>query len=212
MLFRSLFGFILVIGTVVDDAILVVERVQFIMKRDGADSRSAAIRAMEDIATPMIATTLVFLAIFVPVAFMKGMTGIIYRQFAVTIALAVLSSLAVALTLSPVMCASLITDAVPAAGGPLAWLNRLLERTRSGYVRGAIRIARRSVATLSLFLLAVGVGWLLLGRLPLSFLPDEDQGCVFLVAQLPEGANRGLTRSEERRVGKECRSRWSPYH
>ena len=141
----------------------------------------------------MIATTLVFLAIFVPVAFMKGMTGIIYRQFAVTIALAVLSSLAVALTLSPVMCASLITDAVPAAGGPLAWLNRLLERTRSGYVRGAIRIARRSVATLSLFLLAVGVGWLLLGRLPLSFLPDEDQGCAFLVAQLPEGANRGRT-------------------
>lgn len=189
----TLFGFILVIGTVVDDAILVVERVQFIMKRDGTDSRSAAIRAMEDIATPMIATTLVFLAIFVPVAFMKGMTGIIYRQFAVTIALAVLSSLVVALTLSPVMCASLITDAVPAAGGPLAWLNRLLERTRSGYVRGAIRIARRSVATLSLFLLVVGVGWLLLGRLPLSFLPDEDQGCAFLVAQLPEGANRGRT-------------------
>ena len=189
----TLFGFILVIGTVVDDAILVVERVQFVMERDGADARSATVRAMKDITAPMVATTLVFLAIFVPVAFMKGMTGIIYRQFAVTIALAVLSSLAVALTLSPVMCASLLSAAAPAAKGPLAWFNRLLERVRSNYVKGSLWIARRSAVTLLLFLLIGGAGWFMHRKVPTSFLPDEDQGCVFLVAQLPEGANRSRT-------------------
>lgn len=186
----TLFGFILVIGTVVDDAILVVERVQFVMERDGADARSATLRAMKDITAPMVATTLVFLAIFVPVAFMKGMTGIIYRQFAVTIALAVLSSLVVALTLSPVMCASLLSTAAPAAKGPLAWFNRLLERARSSYVKGSLWIARRSVVTLLLFLLIGGAGWFMQRKTPTSFLPDEDQGCAFLVAHLPEGATR----------------------
>lgn len=189
----TLFGFILVIGTVVDDAILVVERVQFVMERDGADARSATVRAMKDITTPMVATTLVFLAIFVPVAFMKGMTGIIYRQFAVTIALAVLSSLVVALTLSPVMCASLLSAAAPAAKGPLAWFNRLLERTRSSYVRGSVWLARRSAVTLLLFLLIGCAGWFMQRKIPTSFLPDEDQGCAFLVAQLPEGATRSRT-------------------
>lgn len=189
----TLFGFILVIGTVVDDAILVVERVQFVMERDGADARSATVRAMKDITMPMVATTLVFLAIFVPVAFMKGMTGIIYRQFAVTIALAVLSSLVVALTLSPVMCVSLLSAAAPAAKGPLAWFNRLLERTRSSYVRGSVWIARRSAVTLLLFLLIGCAGWFMQRKIPTSFLPDEDQGCAFLVAQLPEGATRSRT-------------------
>ena len=183
----TLFGFILVIGTVVDDAILVVERVQFVMERDGADARSATVRAMKDITAPMVATTLVFLAIFVPVAFMKGMTGIIYRQFAVTIALAVLSSLAVALTLSPVMCASLLSAAAPAAKGPLAWFNRLLERVRSNYVKGSLWIARRSAVTLLLFLLIGGAGWFMHRKVPTSFLPDEIRAASFSSPSCPKG-------------------------
>ncbi|MDR3264615.1 MAG: efflux RND transporter permease subunit [Synergistaceae bacterium] len=186
----TLFGLVLVIGTVVDDAIIVVERVLFVMDRDKCDAHAATIQAMRDVTGPMTATTLVFLAIFVPVAFMSGITGEIYRQFAVTVSVSVCFSLVVALTLSPAMCAHLLHDVKPKRRGPLAWFNSALAASTRGYVAGAMWIARRTVVTAGLFLLIVGACWWVIRATPTSFIPDEDQGAVMTAVQLPEGASQ----------------------
>jgi len=191
----TLFGLVLVIGTVVDDAIIVVERVMFIMDRDKVGSRDATIQAMKDITGPMTATTLVFLAIFVPVAFMGGMTGVIYRQFAVTVSFSVVFSLIVALTLSPAMCANMLQDVKPKARGPLAWFNKAVIRATSGYVKGSMWIARRTVITIGLFLLVVAASLIITNRTPSSFIPEEDQGATFATVQLPEGASGSRTKA-----------------
>lgn len=184
----TLFAFVLVIGTVVDDAIIVVERCIYIMERDKINSYDAAVQAMKDVTGPMTATTLVFLAIFVPVAFMGGMTGIIYRQFAVTVAFSVMFSLVVALTLSPAMCAYMLKDLKPKTRGPLAWFNNLVSRSTRAYVAGSLWIARRTVVTLGLLALVVGLSLAVIKVTPTEFVPDEDQGVAFLSLQLPEGA------------------------
>ena len=131
----TLFALILVVGTVVDDAIIVVERVMFIMERDGKNSFAATYQAMQDVSGPMIATTLVFLAMFAPVAFMEGMTGVIYRQFAVTISLSVIFSLIVALTVSPVMCAYILSKKQPQPIKLLELFSKALDSSRDSYVR-----------------------------------------------------------------------------
>ncbi|MCF0247167.1 MAG: efflux RND transporter permease subunit, partial [Synergistes sp.] len=189
----SLFGLVLVIGTVVDDAIVVVERVQFIMERDKCDPVAATIQAMKDVTGPMAATTLVFLAIFVPVGFMSGITGQIYKQFAVTIGFSVCFSLIVALTLSPAMTAHLMRETVPPQHGPLKWFNSMLANATDGYVSGATKIAKSKLLTLLLFLAAVGTCWFVFKISPQAFIPDEDQGVVFAVVQLPEGATKPRT-------------------
>ena len=147
----TLFALVLVIGTVVYNAIIVVERVMFVMERDGLNPRDATVQAMKDVTGPMTATTLVFLAIFVPVAFMGGMTGVIYRQFAVAISFSVVFSLIVALTLSPAMCAYLLGSVRPKKRGPLAWFNKGLGLCTRGYVAGAMWIARRALVVIILF-------------------------------------------------------------
>ena len=190
----TLFGLVLVIGTVVDDAIIVVERVIYIMERDKLSSVNATIQAMKDISGPMAAVTLVFLAIFVPVTFMQGITGVIYRQFAVTISFSVMFSLLVALTLSPAMCAHMLTNLKPKRRGPLAWFNKGVTLTMKGYVRIAMVIARYSVLTLLLFAAFVFSAYYLYVRTPTEFLPDEDQGVVMAMIQLPEGASQSRTR------------------
>ncbi len=189
----TLFGLVLVIGTVVDDAIIVVERVLFVMDRDKVSAHDATIQAMKDITGPMIATTLVFLAIFVPVAFMGGMTGVIYRQFAVTVSFSVVFSLIVALTLSPAMCSHMLENVKPKTRGPLAWFNQMVNRSTSGYVAGSMWIARRMVVTVGLFALVVAVSYFIVSVTPTSFIPDEDQGATFASIQLPEGASQGRT-------------------
>ncbi|MDR1732203.1 MAG: efflux RND transporter permease subunit [Synergistaceae bacterium] len=186
----TLFGLVLVIGTVVDDAIIVVERVLFVMDRDRCDARAATVQAMRDVTGPMTATTLVFLAIFVPVAFMSGITGEIYRQFAVTISVSVCFSLVLALTLSPAMCAHLLHGIRPKQRGPLAWFNKCLAASTRKYVAGAMWIARRSFVTVGLFLLVVAACWWIIRVTPTAFIPDEDQGAVFAAVQLPEGASQ----------------------
>jgi hydrophobe/amphiphile efflux-1 (HAE1) family protein len=191
----TLFGLVLVIGTVVDDAILVVERVLFVMERDKSNAVEATEQAMKDITGPMTATTLVFLAIFVPVAFMSGITGEIYRQFAVTISFSVVFSLIVALSLSPAMCAYLLHGVRLKQRGPLAWFNKALARCTNGYVSGAMWIARRASVTCLLFALVVAGSWLILRTTPTSFIPDEDQGAVFSSVQLPEGASQKRTKA-----------------
>lgn len=190
----TLFGLVLVIGTVVDDAIIVVERVLFVMERDGVSSYDATVQAMKDVTGPMTATTLVFLAIFVPVAFMGGITGEIYRQFAVTISFSVVFSLVVALTLSPAMCAHLLKDVKPKTRGPLAWFNRAVAASTKGYVAGAMWIARRALVTVAFFALVVAACFGIMKTTPTAFVPDEDQGVVFAAVQLPEGASQGRAR------------------
>ena len=196
----TLFGLVLVIGTVVDDAILVVERVLFVMERDKTNSYEATIQAMKDITGPMTATTLVFLAIFVPVAFMSGITGEIYRQFAVTISVSVCFSLVAALTLSPMMCAYLLKDVKPKTRGPLVWFNKGLAVCTRGYVAGAMWIARRTAATLLFFGVVVAACYGIVRVTPTAFVPDEDQGAVFAAVQLPEGASQGRVKALMRKL------------
>jgi hydrophobe/amphiphile efflux-1 (HAE1) family protein len=191
----TLFGLVLVIGTVVDDAIIVVERVMFIMERDGSSARDATVQAMKDVTGPMTATTLVFLAIFVPVTFMQSITGVIYRQFAVTISFSVVFSLVVALTLSPAMCAHMLDNVKPKRRGPLAWFNRGLSACTNGYVAGAIWIARRTLVVIILFAAVVGSSCYFFRTTPTEFIPAEDQGMILAMIQLPEGANQARTRA-----------------
>lgn len=196
----TLFAFVLVIGTVVDDAIIVVERVIHIMERDGLDSTAASIQAMKDVSGPMTATTLVFLAIFVPVTFMGGITGEIYRQFAVTVAFSVVFSLIVALTLSPAMCAAMFKGLRPKTRGPLAWFNRFVSSASKGYVAGSMWIARRTIVTLAFLALVIAASVGLLKITPSAFIPSEDQGVVFGVVQLPEGASQSRSQAVMKRL------------
>ena len=189
----TLFGLVLAIGVVVDDAIVVVERVLYLMESEGLDHKAATIKAMEQVSGAVIATTLVLLAIFVPIGFAGGITGKIYQQFAVSISAAVVFSTVNALTLSPALCSILLQIIKPKQHGPLRWFNTGLDRVRGHYVSAATRLSRRLVLTV-VILLGVAVGAGLLSKLsPTSFLPDEDQGVIFGALQLPEGAARDRT-------------------
>ncbi len=196
----TLFGLVLVIGTVVDNAIVVVERVLFIMDRDDCTPEQATIQAMQDVTGPMVATTLVFLAIFVPVGFMGGITGEIYRQFAVTISFAVVFSLIVALTLSPAMCAHLLQKVEPAKSGPLKWFNTALANATDKYVAGSVWMARKLLVTVISLVAVVAVSLLIVKTSPTAFIPDEDQGTVFAAIQLPEGATQVRTQAVTKRI------------
>jgi HAE1 family hydrophobic/amphiphilic exporter-1 len=187
----SLFGLVLAIGLVVDDAIVVVEAVEHHMEH-GLSPRDASFKAMEQVASPVIAIALILAAVFIPTAFIPGITGRLYQQFAVTIAISVIFSAFNALTLSPALCALLLKPRKERRG-PLgrffAWFNRVFGRTTNGYVRGSGFLIRKSGFAL-VFLLLVAVGAVLLGkRIPSSFLPNEDQGYAYASMQLPEAAS-----------------------
>ena len=189
----TLFGLVLAIGLVVDDAIVVVERVLHLMEHDGLDHKAATIKAMEQVTGAVIATTLVLLAIFVPIGFVGGITGKIYQQFAVAISAAVFFSTVNALTLSPALCSVLLHVAKPKQHGPLRWFNTGLARVRGHYVSGTTRLARRLVLTTFILAGVIGGAVFLSSMSPTAFLPEEDQGVIFGVMQLPEGASRERT-------------------
>jgi HAE1 family hydrophobic/amphiphilic exporter-1 len=191
----SLFGLVLAIGLVVDDAIVVVEAVQHHIEQ-GMEPRAATVKAMQEVAGPVVAIALVLSAVFIPVAFVPGITGRLYQQFAITIAISVIISAINALTLSPALSALLLK---PTSGtrGPLgrffAAFNSAFERATAGYVGvtgAAIRKTLRTLAVLAAFTVAAV---LLGGRLPSSFLPDEDQGYLFVNVQLPDAASMERT-------------------
>ena len=187
----SLFGLVLAIGLVVDDAIVVVEAVEHHMEH-GLSPRDASFKAMEQVSSPVIAIALILAAVFIPTAFIPGITGRLYQQFAVTIAISVIFSAFNALTLSPALCALLLKPKKESRG-PMgrffAWFNRVFNRTTNGYVRGSGLLIRKSGFAL-VFLLLVAVGAVLLGkRIPSSFLPNEDQGYLYASMQLPEAAS-----------------------
>ncbi|MFO7495707.1 MAG: efflux RND transporter permease subunit [Desulfobacterales bacterium] len=184
----TLFALILAIGVVVDDAIVVVENAQRVMQEEGLGAKDAAIRAMGQVTGPIISTTLVLLAVFVPVGFTPGITGQLYKQFAVTLATAVLLSSLNALTLSPALCAALLRPPQAVRRGPLAWFSRTLLASRSGYVAAAAWLMRRSLVVLGVFGLVFGAAYFLFISRPTSFLPNEDQGAFFVDIQLPEAA------------------------
>ena len=187
----SLFGLVLAIGLVVDDAIVVVEAVEHHIE-EGMSPRDAAYAAMEQVASPVIAIALILTAVFVPTAFIPGITGRLYQQFAVTIAVSVIFSAFNALTLSPALCALLLKPKVENTG-PLArffgWFNRGFTRTTNGYVSTSGWLVRKSLVGVAI-ILVLSVFVVLLGaRLPGGFLPTEDQGYAFVALQLPQGAS-----------------------
>lgn len=191
----TLFALVLAIAVVVDDAILVVERVLHLMQVENLSAKEASYKAMEQISSAIIATTAVLLAIFVPVGFLGGITGKIYQQFAITISASLAFSAINSLTLSPALCAVILKTFKPKTSGPLHWFNKIVTNTRDRYIAIISIFARRiSVIALLLLLLVVAVV-LLLKVSQTSFIPDEDQGVVFADIQLPEGATRSRTRN-----------------
>ena len=190
----TLFGLVLAIGTVVDDAIVVVERVQTLMQ-EGLNPKEAAIQAMQDVTGAVIATTLVLLGIFVPVAFLGGLTGKIYQQFAVTLSTAVIFSTVCALTLSPALCTVLLRNR-PADRKKFVLFrlfDAVLDRAGRVYVWASGVFARHVVLLALVFLLLVFWAVATAKAIPQAFIPHEDQGTVMVDANLPEGCVRSLT-------------------
>jgi HAE1 family hydrophobic/amphiphilic exporter-1/multidrug efflux pump len=189
----TLFGMVLAIGIVVDDAIVVVENVERHIA-NGLPPKDAAKKAMEEVTGPVIAIVLVLCAVFVPVGFLGGITGELYKQFAMTIAMAVMISGLVALTLSPALCALVLKPGGESHHtGFFALFNRLFDWTRARYIGLAGAVTGRAVLSLAVFgsvvLLAAG----LFTKIPPSFLPDEDQGYFITMVQLPDGASKQRT-------------------
>ena len=186
----TLFGLVLAIGIVVDDAIVVVENVERIMEEDGLSPRKATVKAMEQVSGALIAIVLVLSAVFVPVAFMGGLTGQLYKQFAVTIAVSVSISGLVALTLSPALCAILLK---PSHHKKKFFFFRIFNGAFDGatnvYVRGVGLAGRYFLVTLAIFGILVFSLFRVQQSVPSGFLPDEDQGYIIAAVILPDGAS-----------------------
>lgn len=190
----TLFGLVLAIGVVVDDCIVVVERVQFLIETRRLNSKEAAIQAMKDVTGAVIATTLVLLGIFVPVGFMSGITGRIYQQFSVTLSAAVCFSTVCALTLAPALCSLLLREARPFRRGPFAWFNAGLDKFKNFFVTMAKWLASRIFLSLVLLLLTVLLVLQFFSKTETAFLPEEDQSVLFCAMEMPEGTARDRSR------------------
>ncbi|MBR3222498.1 MAG: efflux RND transporter permease subunit [Kiritimatiellae bacterium] len=190
----TLFGLVLAIGVVVDDCIVVVERVQFLIETRGLNAKEATIQAMSDVTSAVIATTLVLLGIFVPVGFMSGITGRIYQQFSVTLSAAVCFSTVCALTLAPALCSLLLRESRPFKHGPLAWFNWCVEHFKGLFVTAARWLASRIFLAGVLLVLVVLMTVSLFTKTQTAFLPDEDQRVIFASMEMPEGTARDRSR------------------
>ena len=197
----TLFGLVLAIGIVVDDAIIVIENVERILKEEKLPIKEAVTKAMEQVSGPIVATTLVLLAVFVPVGFMPGITGELYKQFSVTISFAVLISSLNALTLSPALCALLLNEK---AMKPIKWLapfENIITRSTNGYSK-VINFILKRTARMALFAVVIfaAAGWLV-KTVPTGFVPAEDQGFLFVDVQLPDAAASGRTQDVMHKLG-----------
>jgi HAE1 family hydrophobic/amphiphilic exporter-1 len=198
----SLFGLVLAIGLVVDDAIVVVEAVEHHIE-EGMSPKAASLKAMEEISAPVVGIALVLSAVFIPTAFIPGITGRLYQQFAVTIAISVLISAFNALTLSPALSALLLRPRKKTRsviGRFFDWFNRAFARTTDIYVRGAGFLVRKTAVAFGLLLLCSALAAFFGSRLPSSFLPDEDQGYMFLNLQLPSASSLQRTEATTREI------------
>ncbi|HLY45977.1 MAG TPA: multidrug efflux RND transporter permease subunit [Stellaceae bacterium] len=202
----SLLAMVLAIGILVDDAIVVVENVERVIEENPDLSPAEATKvAMTQITAPIIAITLVLLSVFVPVAFIPGISGLLFRQFAVTISVAMLISALNALTLSPALCAIFLRHR-GVQRGPLAWLLRRIDDVRDGYAGLVRRLVRVSLLGLVLVAGSAAAIWAVALRTPTGFLPEEDQGAFFVIVQLPDGASVYRTREAVSRITKLLRA------
>jgi multidrug efflux pump len=185
----TLFGIVLAIGMVVDDAIVVVENVERNMTKAHLPPKGATIKAMEEIGTSLIAVVLVMASVFIPAAFLPGTTGQLYKQFAITIVISVALSGFVALTLTPAMCAIMLKHSQPPQRGPFAWFNRQFDRFTLAFGAAVVLMIRRMV--IAFVLLAVMMWGLvhLFNTTPTSFVPNEDQGYVMAQIVMPDAAS-----------------------
>lgn len=202
----TLFGMVLAIGIVVDDAIVVLENVERIMHEEGRSPRDAAIQAMHEVTGPVVAIVLVLCAVFVPIAFLGGLAGELYRQFAVTLSIAVIISGIVALTLTPALCALILRPEHKYVAAPFRLFNRFFARVTRGYTGGVAWLLRRGAVGVVLFgLMVVLAGWLW-KITPGSLVPDEDQGYYIAAVYLPDGASLERTDKIARQVDELARS------
>ena len=192
----TMFAMVLAIGLLVDDAIVVVENVERVMEEEGIGPVEATEKSMDEISSALVGIVLVLSAVFLPMAFMSGSTGVIYRQFSVTIISAMVLSLAVALILTPAMCATLLKPRGHGDGiAPARWFNRNLDRATNGYAGAVGAFVRRPFRFL-VVLLAFGAGaYMLYQKLPGSFLPSEDQGVLMVMVETPEGSTAARTQA-----------------
>ena len=191
----SLLALVLAIGIVVDDAIVVVENVERVMEEDPELSvPEACKKAMSEITGPIVAITLVLLSVFVPVAFIPGISGQLFRQFAVAVSVSMLISAINALTLSPALCAVLLRHGHKSSG-PMHYVLRTIDWARVGYVGVVRRLSQIAIVGVLLVVGTLAASAWLFGRTPQSFLPEEDQGAIFAALRLPEGAS--ISRTEE---------------
>src|SRR6185503_5116584 len=184
-----LFGMVLAIGIVVDDAIVVLENVERHMRDEHTDAREATRRAMAEVSRPVIAIVLVLNAVFLPVAFLGGLVGEMYRQFAITIAVSVTISGFIALTLTPAMCALLLKTGEVEPKGLLARFDAFFLRVTDRYIGGVKRIMKHRGVAAGLIVLMLAITGLLMYRVPSALAPDEDQGYVIALAALPPAAS-----------------------
>lgn len=193
----TMFAMVLAIGLLVDDAIVVVENVERVMAEEGLSPLEATRKSMDQIQGALVGIGLVLSAVFVPMAFFGGSTGVIYRQFAITIASAMTLSVLVALIFTPALCATMLKP-IPLGQhhekrGFFGWFNRTFERGVGGYEKGVRSVLKRKVPYLLLYAVIVAIMAVLFTKLPASFLPDEDQGVLFAQVQTPAGSTAERT-------------------
>ncbi|RWN47580.1 MAG: efflux RND transporter permease subunit [Mesorhizobium sp.] len=191
----TMFAMVLAIGLLVDDAIVVVENVERVMQEEDLSPKEATRKSMGEITGALVGIATVLSAVFVPMAFFGGSTGIIYRQFSVTIVSAMVLSSLVALVLTPALCATILRRPKDHATqtGPFGWFNRVFDRGTTAYRDGSHGIINRSWRFLAVFLaIVIAMGWMF-ARLPSSFLPEEDQGILITSVSLPVGATQDRT-------------------
>ncbi len=196
----TLFGIILAITLVVDDSIVIIENTERIMEEDNLEPREATLKAMGQVTRPIIATTFVLAAVFVPVCFFPGITGRIYLQFALTISIAFGLSAVNALTLAPALCSILLKKSTGKPRGPFRFIPKVVDKTRDGYVWLVKRMVRHVGVSLLIFVACFAGVVYMLRETPTGFIPLEDKGVLFINVQLPSGASLQRTDAVARRM------------
>ncbi|WP_409418605.1 multidrug efflux RND transporter permease subunit [Marinomonas sp. RS-M-Aa-14] len=192
----TMFGMVLAIGIIVDDAIVVVENVERIMTEEGLSPKDATVKAMRQITGAVVSITLVLTAVFIPMAFASGSVGVIYQQFALSMAVSILFSAFLALTLTPALCATLLKPHAQQhldKTGFFGWFNRMFDGMTTGYVSCVGKLVIRTGRMMMIFVVIVGILVMALRHLPTSFLPEEDQGYFMTTIQLPADATTERT-------------------
>jgi HAE1 family hydrophobic/amphiphilic exporter-1 len=198
----TMFGLILVIGIVVDDAIIVVENTSRLIEEESLSPKAAAIKAMRQVTGPVVATTLVLLAVFIPTILSGGITGKLYQQFGITISIAMLFSAVNALTLSPALCGLLLRPRSERPNRFAEFVDKTMKNVRQKYLSAVSVIIKVPFLMMSLFVITFIMSLLLFRSLPTGFIPDEDEGSIFINARLPDGATLQRTENVMGEIGR----------